>query len=413
VNAKLVFALWTMFCVSAEAQVAVRVESSSIPFGWTNYCYPPWGGQYASTITPEMRDSSPDWTDDAQNPPLSARKALTLAEATLRATQKVNIDPLLERELVGVRLIPLDGKKWCWEVSYEWHRHSGGESGIPYSFRVFVLMNGKTVEPEAREWTGAEIEINKSVREKEKSEGGQDSKTPENGRTAASKATPTPNTNHPTALVVVSSSGGETDENEFLVMRATGNAILWSYIRPEGFTENGVNPVGKIEETGTAAGNAELLKKAFNATLGEITDKTQPPRKETQRIPRRFSLLLIDESGVKTCQLWSGKQRRRLVHGEELKALFSDVRKLVFGLGQDMSDLLQVGINPDLAEPRIPIQYGPEWQVPKIPTEKEGKQKTPEETNLNKGRSPSYPPPPTPNDGPIRRPGHKTPNRSE
>ena len=34
------------------------------------------------------------------------------------------------------------------EVCYEWHDVSvGGETGSPCNFRVFVLMNGKVVQP--------------------------------------------------------------------------------------------------------------------------------------------------------------------------------------------------------------------------------------------------------------------------
>ena len=144
-NTKLFFALWAVFCVSPE--VLVQSESSPNSDVWAYSSYPPDGAEYVSTITSKIRDSSPDWADTSPNPPISARKAMKLAKATLDATLKEKIDPILARNLVGVTLVPLDEKKWCWEVSYEWHRRVGGESGIPCDFRVFVLMNGTVVQP--------------------------------------------------------------------------------------------------------------------------------------------------------------------------------------------------------------------------------------------------------------------------
>jgi hypothetical protein len=193
-NAKLFFVMWTVLCGNPEAPVPAAPFSN--PVEMTYYCCPPWGDEYASTITREMRNSSPAWADTEPNPPLSARKAMTLAEATLRASSKKEIDPVLERSLVGVRLVPLDGKKkkWCWEVSYEWHRCVGGETGTPYSFRVFVLMNGKVAQPKiVGKWNG--MEMNKDAQKNEKSKGNQKKKTQEKDKMSRLKTilTPSPN----------------------------------------------------------------------------------------------------------------------------------------------------------------------------------------------------------------------------
>ena len=122
---------------------------------------------------------------------------------------------------------------------------------------------------------------------------------------------------------------------------------------------------------GTVSGNAKLLKSAYRTTLGEITEAARPQRGKQQRVPRYFSLIFIDSAGAKTCQLWSGEQQRRLVDGDDLKAVFSEVRTKVFGVGYMMPDLLQVGRNPYLAEPRIPMPEG-ETPGPILPDGKEG-----------------------------------------
>ncbi|MCE9545514.1 MAG: hypothetical protein K8T25_08350 [Planctomycetia bacterium] len=166
-------------------------------------------------------------------------------------------------------------------------------------------------------------------------------------------------------LIVVASDRSDSGNNEFLVMRAAGDTISWAFICAKGFTAIGIDPEGTTEEKGTTGGNSNQLRRAFHATLGEITGAAQPQRGKKQRGPCYFSLILIDSTGVRTCQLWSGKQQRRLVHGDDLKAVFSEVRKKVFGLGYMMPDLLQVGMNPDLGEPNVPAQGGQNWQTPK------------------------------------------------
>lgn len=145
-TAKLLFAMWTVLCANADATVS---ETPFLdPVAMIHYSYPPDNAQYASEITRELRDSSPDWMEAEPNPPLSARKAMSLAEATLRATLKDKSNPSYRRYFSGAKLQPLGGKKWSWEVRYEWHNvRVGGATGSPYDFRVFVLMNGKVVQP--------------------------------------------------------------------------------------------------------------------------------------------------------------------------------------------------------------------------------------------------------------------------
>lgn len=173
-----------------------------------------------------------------------------------------------------------------------------------------------------------------------------------------------------TTLIVVASRGGDPGGTEFLVMRAAGGKISWSFICPIGFTKEGIDPEGEAEANGVILGDSSLLTGAFRAMRGEITERKQPARDKAQRIPADFSLILLESTGVKTCQLWSTKQRMRLVHGDDLKAVFSEVRKKVFGVGYLMPDLLQVGTNPNLAEPKVPVQGGPAPQLPPSPKRK-------------------------------------------
>jgi hypothetical protein len=60
----------------------------------------------------------------------------------------------------------------------------------------------------------------------------------------------------------------------------------------------------------------------------------------------------------------------RLVHGGELKDIFSEVRKKVFGKGYTMPDLLLVGKDPYLGEPNVSLHFGPPNQLPPPPEKK-------------------------------------------
>ena len=159
-------------------------------------------------------------------------------------------------------------------------------------------------------------------------------------------------------LIIVASDRSNAGGNEFLVLQAAGATVSWSFIEARGFTKKGLDPEGVVVQKGTVRGDAERLKRAYRSTLGEIPDTVQPRAAKQKRTPRYFSLIFIDSAGVKTCQLWSGEQQRRLVDGEDLNAVFTEVRKKVFGVGYLMPDLLQVGRNPYLAEPRIPTAEG-------------------------------------------------------
>jgi hypothetical protein len=163
-----------------------------------------------------------------------------------------------------------------------------------------------------------------------------------------------------TTLIVVASDRTIEGENDFLVLRSSGNTISWSHICPKGFTAEGVNPEGESDAEGSVNGNASLLKRAFERTLGEIKGAVRGERDKHKRVPCSFSVVLIEGRGrkIRTCQLWSSKQQLQLVHGEELKAVFNDVRKQVFGKSYLLSDLLRVGMDPGVEETATPLKSG-------------------------------------------------------
>jgi hypothetical protein len=104
---------------------------------------------YTTTIEPEAVAKSPAWSPSAPNPPISARRALLIAE-------KYRHKRLIDHDnwrwgLDSIALYPLDGArgKWCWAVNFTAYPSKGGFSGIPPEFCAFVLMDGNVVEAKA------------------------------------------------------------------------------------------------------------------------------------------------------------------------------------------------------------------------------------------------------------------------
>ena len=156
-------------------------------------------------------------------------------------------------------------------------------------------------------------------------------------------------------LIVVASDRSNSGDNEFLALEASGKSIDWKFMTARGHVARGVDPEGEVEAQGKAAGDATMLRAAFERTLGVLKegDSHEFPDND-KRNPRYFSLMLLQGSHVKTCQLWSKKQHMILVQGNELKEVFSLIRKQVFGRAYSMPDLWDIGSNPELNDPLTP-----------------------------------------------------------
>ena len=94
---------------------------------------------------------SPAWHPDSPNPPLSASRALNIAEE-YRKTNLIDNkpDPNFDTEwkLDSLRLKPLDSKnqKWCWEVLFVCDTPRSGYIFEFVRHRIFVDMNGLLFE---------------------------------------------------------------------------------------------------------------------------------------------------------------------------------------------------------------------------------------------------------------------------
>ena len=102
-----------------------------------------------TTINEQAVKDSPVWHPADVNPPISARSALSIAERFRR--ERLRDKNNWKWGLESLTLYPLDGKnnKWCWCVLFTAYPETGGMSGIPPQFSVYVLMNGDVVTPES------------------------------------------------------------------------------------------------------------------------------------------------------------------------------------------------------------------------------------------------------------------------
>src|SRR5260370_32794682 len=100
---------------------------------------------YYVRITDEAFQKSPAWSAEAENPPLSARKAVRLANE--RRAKLVPDTKDWKWKLMSIQLCPHHDDRWYWIVEYvEWPR-TGGIQGMPGYLKLAVLMDGTVVEP--------------------------------------------------------------------------------------------------------------------------------------------------------------------------------------------------------------------------------------------------------------------------
>ena len=90
--------------------------------------------------------NSPTWEDDAENPPLSARRAVKLANELKNFLVKDS--EIWEWKYESASLLQgLVVGKWYWLIQYKAHLKSGGLGGGQPNLSLVVLMDGTVVKP--------------------------------------------------------------------------------------------------------------------------------------------------------------------------------------------------------------------------------------------------------------------------
>ena len=118
-------------------------------------CYQSYafGRVYASMIKEGMLTKSPAWLEAADNPPVSARRAMWLADAKRGQLVHDTERYKWQRESTAIEAhkgLEQSYRHPYWHIHYEAHNRAG-ESGIPHHLDLFVLMDGSVIEPVVRE----------------------------------------------------------------------------------------------------------------------------------------------------------------------------------------------------------------------------------------------------------------------
>jgi len=114
----------------------------------TILCSYAFSKQYVVTISDEALAKSPEWKDEAENPPFAARKAIKLANEMKDSLVKDSED--FKWELRSASLEPAGGGRWYWQIDYV-ASHRLGSTGIPNHLRLVVLMDGKVIKPAVKD----------------------------------------------------------------------------------------------------------------------------------------------------------------------------------------------------------------------------------------------------------------------
>ena len=127
-----------MVMLIAQSDDATQIE-------WRNES-DAFGKSYVSEVSWGQLAKSPSWEKNADNPPISPRRALSIA---VREADRIKSPKGFRRTLHGLALVPVRDK-WLWEVSFIWEVEVGGSTGIPNNFDVLILMDGSVVKPIVR-----------------------------------------------------------------------------------------------------------------------------------------------------------------------------------------------------------------------------------------------------------------------
>ena len=134
------------YIVTSFASHAKCNEDSDVVESYSSYAF---GKEYRTEITEGDIKKCPRWCENADNPPLSIRKAMRIANG--RREKLVHDTELYKWRLESVTLeffwydkVPYEIPYW--RVHYEAHGVHGG-TGISPELDLFVLMNGALIEP--------------------------------------------------------------------------------------------------------------------------------------------------------------------------------------------------------------------------------------------------------------------------
>ena len=136
------------FVILLVTLVPCRANKTGIYAEFTSHAF---GKQYVVAVTDNALEASPVWRDDAESPPVSARKAVKLADALRVKLVKDSKDFKWKRESAEILFVD-EPDRCLWHVHYEAHPVRGGETGIGPHLDLIVLMDGTILDPVVSGW---------------------------------------------------------------------------------------------------------------------------------------------------------------------------------------------------------------------------------------------------------------------
>ena len=132
-------------CCVFSILVLIATPSPGVADGFYSYAF---AKVYESTIDEDLLAHYPKWKSDAATPPaVVPRRVIASAEQT--AERLVKAKKGWKRCLRDVSLMQAFDEEgyWYWCAHFEWERPGGGRPFIPPRLKVFVMPDGKVVEP--------------------------------------------------------------------------------------------------------------------------------------------------------------------------------------------------------------------------------------------------------------------------
>ena len=146
-------------------------------------------------------------------------------------------------------------------------------------------------------------------------------------------------------MIIVVSTAGPVRENEFIVLDASHDSILWTAIGAD----------GRILGEGRSPDTSHGLRKAFNDATVRRQQMAERPGATTQPTGYYVSLLYFGADGVRTCTLSSTQEHMALVWGDNLRPTFDALRKSVHGKRYYLPRVLTTGqLNDQLGDVASP-----------------------------------------------------------
>ena len=129
-----IFAFVALLAEPTQAQLMGHGRSMSASFSYDNL-------SFRYNVNDDDLKNTPSWNPDAEESPLSARKALDVARIALNRFVK-SADKF---EVEKINLERFEPHKWVFEIAF--HCWDNRCSNTLDSFTIFVKMDGSTIEP--------------------------------------------------------------------------------------------------------------------------------------------------------------------------------------------------------------------------------------------------------------------------